>query len=67
MKRSEMLKLIESIIDAGRDYYDNATRSDNLLSQLEQAGMLPPTNKEKSFKLLDNGEMVYQVNEWEPE
>lgn len=42
MRRSEMLKLIESLIDCGREWADKATRAENLLCHLEQAGMLPP-------------------------
>jgi len=44
MKRSEMLKKIESLLDAGRDWADLATRADNLLCHLEQDGMLPPNS-----------------------
>lgn len=38
-----------------------------LLDQLEEAGMNPPTNEARSFKLLDSGEMTYNVTAWDPE
>lgn len=38
-----------------------------ILAYVELMGMLPPTNEEKSFQMLPNGEMIYQVNEWEAE
>lgn len=73
MKRSEIIKLICSHIDNNVSYYyKNGCNfyeydADDLLRVLEKAGMLPPENKDKSYKLSDNGEMIYSVNEWEPE
>ncbi len=79
MKRSEMLeKMVFSMeIHAGNDpawldqmpsvkagAYDYANK---ILRDLEENGMLPPELKEESFKMLPSGEMIYNVNEWEPE
>jgi len=33
----------------------------------EKAGMVPPILEDKSFIMLDSGEMTYAVHEWEPE
>lgn len=38
-----------------------------ILNCVEEAGMLPPEDANKSFQMLPSGEMVYNVNEWEPE
>jgi len=65
MKRSEMLlKLMEILVEAPQEI-ESAAHS--ILTRLEKAGMCPPINKEKSFKLLDNGALTYGVHEWEPE
>ncbi len=69
MKRSEMLRRVKEVIDAGRDDYDLETRADNLLCYLEVAGMIPP-------KRWVNGEGIgeepsdpayHGLNGWEPE
>lgn len=67
MKRSEMLKLIESVIDAGSHEYDKATRADNLLCHLEQAGMLPPRSKHTDPGHFPGDSFEYELNEWESE
>ena len=41
--------------------------NERILSALEKAGMLPPQDDNKSFRMLPSGEMVYNVNEWESE
>lgn len=74
MKRSEMVKLVLNDI---KDILNNSPKVINdienkntielILDLLESKGMLPPTDEEKSFKMLPSGEMIYQVNEWEPE
>jgi len=76
MKRSEILlhiqeELRESLkhrfleqgnVDNWTKYYSN-----ELLDMLEGFGMLPPTIKEESFRILESGEMIYNVNRWESE
>ena len=42
MKRTEMVKLIESLLEAGSSWADMTTRADNLLCHLEEKGMCPP-------------------------
>ena len=75
MKRSEMVLLmyswmleppveIKQISDGGQQMY---MMMNHILSKIEQAGMLPPMLKDESFKLADNGEMIYGVYKWEPE
>lgn len=77
MKRSEMLKIIEYIIDNSDNIYmedygiSNNIQSDKLadeiLKKIEQAGMLPPSyykNKDSRGFMLSNPD---DVNEWEPE
>ena len=66
MKRSEILKLIQSVIDACRNDYDVETRSDNLLCQLEQAGMLPPSIR-LDVPESDGNNFIHYKHEWEPE
>ena len=60
MKRSEMIAIIWNAINELED-------GEHILSKMEAAGMAPPIDMEKSFKMLKNGEMVYEVREWEPE
>jgi hypothetical protein len=36
-----------------------------MLTEAEKYGMNPPIIEEKSFKILDNGEQIYAVHEWE--
>lgn len=75
MKRSEMIKLMLDtdkgyrmcIASTGNYLEDEKRRMDNILKTMEYAGMVPPINKDKSFKILENGEMTYNVHEWDEE
>ena len=65
MKRSEMLRLIESVLDEGRENFDLGTRAENFLALLEEAGMQPP---EIQTDIYLRSECDYAMaNEWEPE
>lgn len=59
MKRSEVVKMIEGLLDIGLDF-DKATRAGNLLGWLEEKGMRPP---------LPGGDLagIIEDGEWEPE
>jgi hypothetical protein len=57
MKRSEVLKLIQGLFELA-PRFPNEINAENLLSHLEQLGMLPP-----NIDLFD----YCIVNEWEPE
>lgn len=46
-------------------YYER--RSNNLLDMLLGLGMEPPTIVEESFKILDSGEMTYEVRRFDEE
>lgn len=66
MKRSEALKLIEGLFELA-PRFDNKTNAENLLSNLEELGMLPPyipTNA--SGWEIGKGANAY-INEWEQE
>lgn len=73
MKRSKMLSKIASVIINYNEAHciinrDKAMEmAEVILGIQEENGMLPPEIKEQSFKILPSGEMVYNVNEWEPE
>lgn len=48
------------------EVYVEEILSENLLKLIEELGMKPPLNKSKSFQVCDeNGEMTYEVHEWE--
>ena len=70
MKRSEMIQILadnlyDTCIDRTEEQCKNT--AEFILGIIECNGMLPPTNEEKSFKLLSDGQMTYQVNEWDDE
>lgn len=74
MKRRDALMLIANQLDflAGKFEgvrteftKDELNRADVILTTLEQAGMVPPMIKEKSFIMLESGEMIYACHEWE--
>ena len=76
MKRSDALKIIDDTYSEFCSDWMKANLNDlegfvplneRILSTLEKAGMLPPLIEEQSFKMLPSGEMIYNVNEWEPE
>jgi hypothetical protein len=71
MKRKEALKVIVEVLEVSRRYQagitHDETKAEYILNALEDLGMLPPINEEKSFKVLDNGEITYGVYEWEKE
>lgn len=60
MKRSEMVQLIWEAINELED-------GDHILKRIEEAGMVPPILRDKSFRLDKNGVMTYAVHEWEDE
>jgi hypothetical protein len=62
MKRSEAIKIIEECLRHPYDY-----PAVTILMKLEDAGMVPPMIKEKSFKILNDGQLTYAVHEWEDE
>ncbi len=67
MKRSEMLKLIENLLQAGLDL-DYETRAENLLCHLEEVGMLPPAANILLVNYYKDGESFTRVcNQWEAE
>ena len=66
MKRSQAIKRIQEVLEEAYGE-ENSPYADCILTVLENDGMLPPEIKEQSFKILPSGEMVYNVNEWEPE
>ena len=72
MKRSEMVEIIKDYLDLLKDdslnlSKDTQDQAEYILGCCETWGMLPPEIEEQSFKFLPSGEMVYNVNEWEPE
>jgi hypothetical protein len=62
MKRSEFLKKAQEKLG---EY--TKTELEQTLEVFQELGMLPPTIEEESFVMLESGEMVYNVNEWENE
>ena len=73
MRRSEMVELIKKLIDAGKEWADLDTRAENLLANLEDAGMLPPKYIIKTVNLgalyEDEKDKLIPIykNKWEPE
>lgn len=66
-----MIKVIKDYLDLvgeePKDTFSTEDQAEYILGCCETWGMLPPENKEKSFKILPNGEMLYNVNEWDEE
>lgn len=54
----------EEAIDPNKWYEFEAM---DILKTIESLGMVPPMIKEKSFTMLESGELTYAVHEWEPE
>ena len=76
MKRSEMLKEIKTIINIHTNKYENGWvtygvmvdgMAKEILDHVEEKGMVPPLDEEKSYYMKPNGEMIYEVREWEEE
>lgn len=73
MKRDEMIIAISDLLSSSeninylRDVKNEFALAREILDLIEAKGMLPPTDDEKSFTILDSGELTYQINEWEPE
>jgi len=70
MKKSEMVnKILPDIKYMMKQYNCNYPYPEDVahhvLDIVTKHGMLPPIVEEKSFQILDNGEMTYSVNEWE--
>ena len=61
MKRSDVLVRLEKLLDIKYvdEYLYNASHAKDILSLVEQLGMLPPRTKLKGLDLEDNA--------WEPE
>lgn len=70
MKRSEMIKKIKDYIkseDIHGKFINNQESSD-LLTMIEEAGMLPPTiTVLPDHYNRDNGSYGFEANEWEEE
>ena len=76
MKRSDMLEVLEEAIHDNYDYCVDAGPSycyDEILSKLEEAGMLPPTlellaggERMPTKELLDYSEIDYELG-WDAE
>lgn len=67
MKRSEMVKLIQDAVYEKFQIKVRRKDIDPILTKIEQAGMVPPIIKEKSFYIAENGEEIYATHEWESE
>lgn len=80
MKRSEAILSLSNKLQKSQnllDGYKNGSIDlkclcDNLATRAidyceGEIEMLPPTITEKSYRMLPSGEMIYAVNEWEPE
>jgi hypothetical protein len=65
MKRSTMIK--KALNHDLNTVCVNEAQVERMLAVFEKLGMLPPEITEKSYKILSSGEMIYAVNEWEPE
>lgn len=63
MKRSEMIEKIEYLVSTSNNY----PSSEELLDLIEKFGMKPPMVESRSFIMLESGELMYEVNEWENE
>ncbi len=70
---SEKLQKSQNLLDGYKNgSIDLKCLCDNLATRavdycVYELEMLPPEITEKSYKILPNGEMIYAVNEWEPE
>lgn len=67
MKRSEMVKKVQDLLNGGYNPNHTDGQASDFLSELEKAGMVPPMIEDKSFTTLPNGELTYAVHEWERE
>ena len=67
MKRSDARSRIELFLLNMNQACSLKEQAEHILEYMETLGMLPPTDQENSFQMLPNGEMIYQVNEWEKE
>ena len=67
MKRSDARNRIELFLLNMNQACSLKEQAESILEYMEELGMLPPTDQEKSFQILPSGEMTYQVNEWEKE
>lgn len=70
MKRSEMLKILQEVMDNSYDYcYDSGASYcyDSILGALEEAGMLPPSPEFDSDWDKSNDYTPVQQLNWEDE
>lgn len=65
MKKSEFIKKV--LKSPKNTVFVNKEQVENALEVFQRLDMAPPANLEKSFRILKNGEMTYEVREWEPE
>lgn len=60
-----MIKLIETLLDAGIDWANKNTRAENLLGHLEQAGIKPPRLSEDHCQAIMSVYMGgFSFNQW---
>lgn len=67
MKRSEMVNHIKRYVNNNHKSEWNDIDSHTFLLYLEDAGLLPPFSEKYSYIMLDDGQMIYSNNSWEPE
>jgi hypothetical protein len=69
VKRSKALDKIVRILydNTSLTKFDVRAAAELALDTMEELGMSPPIIKEKSFKMLPSGEMIYEHREWESE
>ena len=68
MKRSDIIKTIMDAFELeGLGCIMREKDAEAILEAIEKAGMVPPLDESKSFKMLHSGEMIYEVREWEKE
>lgn len=77
MTRSDAVRLMMAYINLHCCKTEDAFSGDFLMTPEEAEGLMkfietklemaPPMNKEKSFTMLESGELTYEVREWEPE
>lgn len=67
MKRSEMLEIIRAVISAPRVRFDARTIAEDVLSAIEELGMLPPTLTGYAEVEEHENELIVKLWGWESE
>lgn len=62
-----MVSVYQNTFQGGNSEMTDSERMEFILNSIQSMGMLPPVIKKESFKIANNGEMIYCVNEWEQE